>query len=119
MASISSFFSTYSIYSRKDKVKIADGSYSSIAGKESIPITPTLPLSVVLHVSNFTLNLLFVNNLTKFLNCYVTFFPTRFVFQDLKTRMMIGRKHDDGLYVLDDTSYCFFFSTVFSSPNKG
>lgn len=102
MTGIPSHFSLYSVCSGKDKVWIADDCYSSIVDKGSISVTPTLLLSSVLHVPNFTLNLVSVCHLTKSLNCCVTFFPNHCVFQDLKTRTTIGRGHvEDGLYVLD------------------
>lgn len=101
MTSTSSLFSSYTICSGKDKVCTVDGSYSLIVVKGSISITPSLPLSFVLHVSNFTLNLLSVSHLTKSLNCSITFFSSYCVFQDLGSRT-IGRGHEDnGLYMLD------------------
>lgn len=106
MTDTSSFFSSYSIFSRNDKVRVVDGSYSSIAGKGSILVTSTLPLSSVLHVSNFTLNLLSVSHLTRSLNCSVTFFPSYCVFQDLNLKRTIGKGHEDnGLYILDIPSH--------------
>lgn len=69
-----SFFPFYSICFGKDKVRIDDGSYSSIAGKGCISVIPSPSLSLVLHVSNFTSNLLSVGHLKNFLNCSVTFF---------------------------------------------
>lgn len=68
MTDTSSFFFYYSICSEKDKVCIANESYCLIVGKGSIPVTCTLRLSSVLHVRNFTLNLLSVSHLTKSLN---------------------------------------------------
>lgn len=106
MTGASSFFSSYSVCSGKDKVCIADGSYSSIVDKGNIPVTPSLPLSSVLHVSKFTLNLLSVSHLTKSINCNITFFPSHCVFQDLGSRRTIGRGHEDnGLYILDVPPY--------------
>ncbi|XP_043704538.1 uncharacterized protein LOC122654487 [Telopea speciosissima] len=43
------FFSTYSPCSGEDKVRIADGSLSSIFGKGSITCSPTLSLNSILH----------------------------------------------------------------------
>lgn len=106
MIGMSSFFFSYFICSRKDKVRITDGFYSSIEGKGSIHVAPTLPLSFVLHVLNFTLNLLFVSHLTKSLNCSVTFFPSHCIFQDLDLKMTISGGHkDNGLYILDISSH--------------
>lgn len=73
MTGTSSLLFSYFICFGNDKVCIVDGSYSSIASKRNIPITPSLPLLSV-HVLKFTLNLLSVSHLTKSLNCSVTFF---------------------------------------------
>lgn len=102
MIGTSSLFSSYSICYGKDKVRIADGSYSSIAGKRNISVTLSLPLTSVLHVPKFTLNLLSVSHLTKSLNYSISFFPSHCVFQDLSLRKVISRGHEDnGLYILD------------------
>lgn len=101
MIGTSSFFSLYSLCSRKDKVRIADGSYFSITSKGRIPITLSLQLSFVLHVPQFTLNLLSMSS-DKVLNCSIIFSPSHCVFQDLGSRGTIGRGHkDNGLYILD------------------
>ena len=76
----SSLFSDYKPCSGQDKVKIADGTGSSVSGKGSIRITPSLPLSSVLHVPSFSNNLLSISRLTRELNCRVTFFPSHCVF---------------------------------------
>lgn len=101
MTRMSSLFKSYRISFGKDKVRIANGTYSSIAGHGDIVANPLL-LSSVLHVPNFTLNLLSISYLNKSLNCCVTFFPSHCVFQDLKTKTTIGIRHEnDGLYLLD------------------
>jgi hypothetical protein len=102
MTGCSSFFDSYSPCSGKDKVRVADGSLSSISGKGSINYSPTLSLSSVLHVPSFSTNLLSVSSLTHSLNCSVTFFPTHCVFQELDTGRMIGSgKATGGLYFLE------------------
>lgn len=72
---VSLFFSSYSICFEKDKICTTYWSYSFVADKGSIPTTSTQPLYYVLHVPNFTLNLLLISHLTKSLNYSVTFFP--------------------------------------------
>lgn len=62
--------------SGKEKVRIADGSLCSVAGKGSLPCTSILDFSSLLHVTNFPPNLLSISSITKHLNCKVTFFPT-------------------------------------------
>ncbi|XP_049414776.1 uncharacterized protein LOC125877559 [Solanum stenotomum] len=54
------------------------------------------------HMAAFEFNLLSVNKLTKELNCYVSFFPTHCVFQDLLSGKVKGiGEVEDGLYVLN------------------
>lgn len=86
-------------------VCIVDSFYSSIAGHGDIPVSSSLLLSSVLHVSNFTLNLLSISHLTKCLNCIVVFFPSYCLFHDLKMKTTISTGHEsDGLYLVDSTS---------------
>lgn len=47
-------------------------------------------LSSVLHVPNFSNNLLFISSITKDLNCKVAFFPTHCNFQDSEIGRVIG-----------------------------
>lgn len=82
MTGMSSLFTSYHICFGKDKVRITDGFLSSIDDQGDIPTTSNLSLSFVLHVPNFTLNLLFISHITKNLNCRVTIFPSYCVFQD-------------------------------------
>lgn len=84
MTNLSSLFTSYHVSSAKDKVRIVDGSYSSIVGHGDILATSTLLLSSIFHVPNFTLNLLSINHHTKSLNCSVTLFPSYCLFQDLE-----------------------------------
>ncbi|CAL5357812.1 unnamed protein product [Camellia sinensis] len=102
MTGTSSFFHSYSPSSGRDKVRVADGTLSSISGKGSVRCTSLLSLSSVLRVPNFSTNLLSVSSLTTALNCSVTFFPTHCVFQELATGKMIGSgRAQSGLYFLD------------------
>ena len=107
MTGLSSVFSTYIPSSGKEKVRTADGSLSSISGKGVIKLFDSLPLSSVLHVPNFSTNLLSIARITSDLNCSVTFFPSHCVFQDLSTKKVIGSgREENGLYFLlsgDDT----------------
>lgn len=100
MTCFSHLFSSYSTCSGMDKVRVADGLLSSISWKCSIQCFLTMSLSLVLHVPNFSTNLLSVSSITKALNCSVTFFPT--YFKCLVTRRTIGngRAHG-GLYLLE------------------
>lgn len=102
MTSLFPLFSSYSIYSGRDKVKVADETLSSISGKGGVNVSPTMTLSSILHVPKFATNLLSINRIVRDLNCSVTFFSTHYVFQDLTSKQMIGsRRVADGLYFLD------------------
>ncbi|KAK8938972.1 hypothetical protein KSP39_PZI010912 [Platanthera zijinensis] len=104
MTGSSSGFVSYLPLSGRDKVSIADGSLSPIAGKGSIPCS-SLTLSSVIHVQNFTRNLLSNSHITNSMNCSVTFFPSSCIFQDLKTGTVIGTGSlVDGLYVFDSST---------------
>jgi len=53
-------FSSYNPFSCKDKVCIVNGSPASISDKSLIQYTPTLYLTLVLHISQFFANLLYL-----------------------------------------------------------
>ena len=65
-------------------VVLADGSCTLIQGIDTATTTPTLSLSFVFYLPRFPFNLLSVSKITKVLNCTVIFFPTHYVFQELK-----------------------------------
>ena len=82
-------------------ITVADGSVSSVSGFGTVN-TSSLVLDRVLHVPKLSFNLLSVNQLTKSLNCSVTFFPTHCVFQDLQTNTMTGQGSESrGVYYLN------------------
>lgn len=111
MNGMSTLFHTYQVSSGKDKVRIADDSYSLVVGHDDIHATSELSLSSVLYVPNFTLNLLSISHLTQHLNCFVTFFPSHCLFQDLEMKKTIDLRHEnDRLYILDSSTP--FASTV-------
>ncbi|KAJ7946112.1 Retrovirus-related Pol polyprotein from transposon TNT 1-94 [Quillaja saponaria] len=102
MTSTSSSFSSYFPCSGKEKVRVADGSLSSISGKGSICCTPSLTLSSVLHVPKLSMNLLSISTITKELNCTVLFDSSSCVFQELGTEKILGYgKEHNGLYLLE------------------
>ncbi|CAN0924366.1 Retrovirus-related Pol polyprotein from transposon RE2 [Linum grandiflorum] len=84
-------------------VKIPDGSSVPINGIGSVGLGSNILLSRVLHVPEFKCNLISISKLTNARNCAVTFFPDRFVIQDLQTGTLIGKgKLRDGLYYWDE-----------------
>ncbi|XP_043725636.1 uncharacterized protein LOC122672203 [Telopea speciosissima] len=84
------------------RISIADGSFIPVTGHEDIPLSSDLSLSDVLHVPKLPPNLLSISQLTKTLNCSITFHPSHCVIQDLATKMTIGGGHEKGdLYYFD------------------
>ena len=83
----------------KHHIVLAYGSSWPILGKGVFHPTKSLSLPSSLFVPDSPFNLLSVSQLTKALNCCITFDPTSCAFQDLKTKKMIGLGHEkDGLY---------------------
>ena len=76
MTSMYNFFSSYLPCSRKQKIRVADGSFSSVVGQGFVYISPSLTLRSVLHVPNLNYNLLSIGKITKELNCSIEFTPT-------------------------------------------
>ena len=104
MTGNSSLFSTFQSHPSTSSVTLADGSQSCVLGLGTIFPTPSLPLSSVLNLPNFSFNLIFVSKLVRALKCYISLFPGFCLFQDLKTKQFIGRGHESrGLYILDHT----------------
>ena len=95
-------FSTLQSDFSKPTVTLADGSEARTLGTGTIFPISSLPLNSVLYVQNLSFNLLSVSQLTRDLNCYVSFFPDHCLFQDLTTKRVIGGGHvSEGHYILD------------------
>ena len=85
------------------KIRIADGSLSSVAGKGNIKLS-NMTIFSVLHVPNLTCNLVSISKLTNDLNCVAKFYPSYCEFQDLLSgRIIANAKENEGLYYLEDT----------------
>lgn len=83
-------------------VKVANGLSTPVLGAGSVSLTPSLPLSSILHVPTLSHNLLSISQITKNLNCLDIFSPTFCLFQDLQTKEQIGHgKESGGLHYLD------------------
>ena len=104
MTGNSSLFSTFQSQPSPSTVTLADGSHSCVLGLGTIVPTPSIPLTSVLSLPNFSFNLMSVSKLTRALKCYISFFPDFCLFQDLMKKQIIGRGHESGgLYILDPT----------------
>jgi len=83
------------------QVTLPNGSHAKITSAGSAHITKNLHVHDVLCAPSFHVNLLSVSQLTSALNCFVHFFPTFCILQDLATKRMIGLgKQSKGLYYL-------------------
>lgn len=95
-------FSNFNKHRSPSHVTIANGSTTPVLGSGTIDLTPSVSLSSVLSLPNFSFNLLSVSKITRALNCCVSFFPDFCVFQDLSTKRIIGRgRETDGLYIFE------------------
>ena len=100
----SSLFSTFQSHPSTSFITLTDGSEPCVLRSNTIFPTPSLPLSSVLNLRNFSFNLISVSKLTRTRKCYISFFPGFCLFQDLMTKQIIGRGCEfGGLYILDHT----------------
>ncbi|KAK9102894.1 hypothetical protein Sjap_020148 [Stephania japonica] len=105
MTSSSNLFHTYVPCSSHEKIRIADGSYTLIAGKGTINLSKTLTLKSV-HVPKLACNLLFFSKLSKDSNCLASFCDSYCVFQDWNLGRKIGSaRMIDGLYHFEDAAF--------------
>ena len=87
---------TYNPCPSNEKIKIVEGSFTTVVGQGNVTLFPSLLLKNVLHVPKLSINLLFVHQVTKDLDCRVTFYP-----QDWVMGRTIGHaKEKNGLYFL-------------------
>lgn len=96
MKNCSHLFSSYSPCAGNRKIKIADGSFSAIAGIGSIKVSSLITLNNVLHVPKLSCNLLSISKITQDLKCQANFYPTHCEFQELASGRMIGNARENG-----------------------
>ena len=95
----SSLFTTFQQHPSTSTITLADGLTSCVLGSRTIHL---ITLTLVLSLPQFSLNLIFVSELTRTLNCSVSFFPGYCFIQDLVTKQIIGRGCESGgLYILE------------------
>lgn len=73
MTSHGNLFSSYIPSPGKVKIKIADGTFSTIAGTGVIHVAPNITLNSVLHVPKLACNLLSDSKIAKDLGCLIQF----------------------------------------------
>ena len=96
-------FESYSPCPGNKKVRIADGSFSPIAGKGLIKISEGIDFKSILHVPKLTCNILFVSKLSRDSNCCVIFYESHCIFQDRSSKKTIGSaRMINGLYYFED-----------------
>ncbi|KAF2322304.1 hypothetical protein GH714_010849 [Hevea brasiliensis] len=102
MTPILNKFESYKSSLGNKKIKVADGSSIIIAGHGNINLTLSISLQNVLHVPRLSTNLISIYQLTKNLNCCITFFDTHCIFQDKVSGKTIGSaRQENGLYYLE------------------
>jgi len=94
-----SLFSTISFQEKSHFITLANGSKTSSKGVGQAILSPSLNLKSVLFVPNCPFNLISLSQLTKTLNCSVTFDNKSFVIQERGSGRQIGEGYEtDGLY---------------------
>ncbi|KAF5812650.1 putative RNA-directed DNA polymerase [Helianthus annuus] len=82
-------------------ITIPNGDAIPVKGKGDYTLPGGVKIKGILHVPDFTCNLLSVSRLAKDLQCSVTFYPDFFVMQGLRSGNLIGAgKCEGGLYRL-------------------
>ncbi|XP_040935279.1 uncharacterized protein [Gossypium hirsutum] len=100
-----SLFHTYLPCHDHSQFRIADGSYSPVAGMGTVRLTENFSLDKVLHVPNFSCNLLLISKLTKDEKVLAEFSAFGCVVQEQESGKMIGTAEvNDGLYVWNKNS---------------
>lgn len=67
-------FFSYNPCSKDKKIKIVDGTLAIVASQGKFSLTSTLTLKFVLYVPKLSAILLVIHQITKYLNCTITFF---------------------------------------------
>ncbi|XP_075486301.1 uncharacterized protein LOC142525900 [Primulina tabacum] len=81
-------------------VRLPNGKTTIILSTGSVKISPSCTLPKVLHVLDFSFNLIFVSQFTKDHQCFVVFYPNFCLFQDL----LIGKIMGTGKQNMDYTT---------------
>ena len=100
-----SLFNSYTVTDNILPVRSASGSTHVVSHTGNINVTPYIILFGVSHVSTFRFNLLSVQKLCRDLKCVIIVFPKFCLFQDLKSKTVIGvGEARNGLYYLRTSS---------------
>ena len=100
------FFLSYTPCLSFTKIKIADGSLSSVVRIGSMRVSKDLILHLVLHVPTLKCNMLSIIKITHDNNCVANFHSSMCQFQDLSSgRMISSARIHKGLYYLENLEY--------------
>ena len=108
-----SSFSSFSFPKIPHHVTVANGSKVVSQGNGQVSLFPSLKLNSVLFIPQCPYNLISLSQLTRSLNCSVTFTANSFVIQEHGTGRLIGEGHESrGLYYLESSppGACFAIS---------
>nr|KYP32021.1 hypothetical protein KK1_047400 [Cajanus cajan] len=89
-------FSSMSPFKSPHLITLADGSRIAPKGIGQVSLSLSLNLNSVLFIPNCPFNLISLSQLTKSLNCSVTFSAESFVIQERGTGRKIGAGHESG-----------------------
>lgn len=84
-------FSSYHTLTHIVQVQLPDGTMANVEHISEVDFSPLFTLQNVFHISSFTLNLIYVTQLTKHLNCVASFSSTSCFFRDLTMNHVIGK----------------------------
>jgi len=91
-----SLFPTISFQEKSHFITLANGSKTSSKGVGQAILCPSLNLKFVIFVPNCPFNLISLSQLTKTLNCFVTFNNKSFVIQERGSGRQIGEGYEAG-----------------------
>ncbi|RDX64294.1 hypothetical protein CR513_57166, partial [Mucuna pruriens] len=78
-----------------------------------VSLSSSISLNSVLYIPKCPYNLISLSQLTRSLNCLVTFYADSFVIQDRNTGQLIGKGHESrGLYYLSNNPSTLCFASV-------
>ena len=101
MTDNSSLFTTFQSHPSTSTVTLANGSTSCVLRSGTIHLTPSITVTFVPSIPQFSFNLISMSKLTHTLNCNISFFPDYCMIQDLSMKRVIGRgRKFEGLYIL-------------------
>ena len=105
MTCLSNLLGSFFPFSGHQRVKIVDGSLSSVARRGSIFVPNDLTLKFVLYVLSSSCYLISISKLTCHLNCIAKLFPTHCEFRNCAWGggLAVGSARElDGLFILEE-----------------